>query len=339
MDSLTQMALGAAVSGAVLGRRHGGAAFAWGAVAGTLPDLDSFISYGSPVADFTYHRGYTHALAIQTLVAPLLALGINRWHRGDWHQYRGWLLAMWLVLITHALLDAFTVYGTQLLLPFSDYPVGLGSIFIIDPLYTLPLLVGIAGALALRRRPDRAARWNRVGLMLSCAYLGWSVVAQQVVAHRALEALASEDVTVRQLLATPTPFNTVLWRVLVMTPEGYLEGFHRVGDPAPPAFFRYDSDTGLLDGIEEAWPVRRLRYFAKGFYAVEAVEERIVISDLRMGIEPYYVFAYEVGRAGEGVTEPLQPERQVRRERPPLGRVIHDLVNCAAGGETRLIRC
>ena len=53
---------------------------------------------------------------------------------------------VWLCLVTHPLLDAFTVYGTQILLPFSDYPVGWSTLFIIDPLYTLPLVVGVVAA-------------------------------------------------------------------------------------------------------------------------------------------------------------------------------------------------
>ena len=64
MDSVTQAVFGAAVGGAVLGRRLGWRAFAWGAVLGTLPDLDSLVPYGGPVEDFTYHRGYSHALAV-----------------------------------------------------------------------------------------------------------------------------------------------------------------------------------------------------------------------------------------------------------------------------------
>ena len=40
MDSITQAALGAAVGEGVLGRRIGNRAPIWGAVLGTLPDLD-----------------------------------------------------------------------------------------------------------------------------------------------------------------------------------------------------------------------------------------------------------------------------------------------------------
>ena len=44
MDTITQMALGAAVGEAVLGRKMGGRAMLWGAALGTLPDLDIIIN-------------------------------------------------------------------------------------------------------------------------------------------------------------------------------------------------------------------------------------------------------------------------------------------------------
>ena len=40
MDSLTQIVLGAAVGEATLGRKVGNKALLWGAIAGTIPDLD-----------------------------------------------------------------------------------------------------------------------------------------------------------------------------------------------------------------------------------------------------------------------------------------------------------
>jgi inner membrane protein len=159
LDSLTQAALGAAVGTAVLGRRAGPRAALWGAVCGTLPDLDVLWSHGDPVRDFTFHRAETHALFWLTVVSPLLGWLLARLNR-DRQAWVRWSLLAWLALVTHALLDAFTVYGTQLLLPFSDYPVGLGSVFIIDPLYTVPLLAGVIAAASGRRAPTRPD-WSR----------------------------------------------------------------------------------------------------------------------------------------------------------------------------------
>ncbi len=80
MDSVTQIALGAAVGEAVLGRKIGNRAMLWGAIAGTLPDLDVFVPLGDAVKDFTYHRSASHSLLMLALATPLLVWLINRIH-------------------------------------------------------------------------------------------------------------------------------------------------------------------------------------------------------------------------------------------------------------------
>ena len=153
MDSLSQLALGAAVGVAVMGRRTAvWKAALWGGIAGTLPDLDAFIDQGDAVRNMVLHRADSHGLFWLTLGAPVLAWLAHRLS-GPQDGLRRWWLAMWLALVTHPLLDTMTVYGTQLARPFSDYPYGVGSMFIIDPLYTLPLLLGLAFAL-VRRQHD-----------------------------------------------------------------------------------------------------------------------------------------------------------------------------------------
>ena len=117
MDSLTQVVLGAVVAEAAIGRSVGRRAALCGAALGTLPDLDVFVSFGGVVEDFVYHRGASHSLLVLTLLSPVLAWLIHRFHGAPRASYRQWLLAVWFVLITHPLLDALTIYGTQLWWP------------------------------------------------------------------------------------------------------------------------------------------------------------------------------------------------------------------------------
>jgi len=350
MDSLTQIALGAAVGTAVMGRRVGARAALWGALCGTVPDLDVLLSHGDPVRDFTFHRAESHALFWLTLVSPPLALLIHRLSGGVAGHYRGWLALVWLVLVTHALLDAFTVYGTQLLLPFSDYPVGIGSIFIIDPLYTLPLLIGTAVGLLWRGREGRRGMGaNSWGLLLSSAYLLWTVVAQQHVEGVVHRALAATPLATGRMMVTPTAFNSLLWRVVVMQPQGYHEGVVSLLDAPGLRLTAHASDPVLLQGLREEWHVQRLAWFSKGFYGVDArpagmarslpprasllqmlgplapaiaaepgadQRERIVITDLRMGQTPWFAFSFVVGAHDGAATEAL-PVRQLPSLRPP----------------------
>ena len=140
MDSITQAALGATLGGAVLGRPLGRKALIGGAVLGTLPDMDVLLDHGSAIADFTYHRGFSHSLFVLAALAIILAWLLRRIGPGTISLSRWWWFCA-LPLITHPLLDSFTTYGTQLLWPLQSPPVAWNTIFIIDPLYTLPLLV------------------------------------------------------------------------------------------------------------------------------------------------------------------------------------------------------
>lgn len=317
MDSVSQIALGAAVTVAVMGRRTAlWKAAAWGAVCGTLPDLDVLIDHGDALSNMVLHRADSHALFWLTLAAPLLGLSIAGLQR-ERPLWRRWVLAVWLALITHPLLDAMTIYGTQLLRPFSAEPLGVGSIFIIDPLYTLPLLIGTGLAL---RGGGPALRWNAGGLLLSTAYLGWSLAAQLHVTDIARRSLAGQQVD--RLLVTPSPLNTVLWRVVAITPEGYLEGFYSLLDRQPVVHFeRFDRGQTLLGLVGQHPPVTTLADFSDGFYKLERRGASIVISDLRMGQEPFYVFAFEIARQAS----PLQllPRPEPAGQRADIGTGLH----------------
>ena len=68
MDSLSQVVLGGAVGYAVLGSQVGRKAVIWGAILGTVPDLDVFLPYGGSVEAFTYHRSFSHSFLVHILV-------------------------------------------------------------------------------------------------------------------------------------------------------------------------------------------------------------------------------------------------------------------------------
>lgn len=306
MDSLSQFALGSAVGVAVMGRRTKvWKAALWGGICGTLPDLDAFVDHGDPIRDMTFHRAESHALFYLTLVSPLVAWVIAS-VSGELDRFRRWWLALWLALVTHPLLDAMTVYGTQLALPFTDYPYAVGSIFIIDPLYTLPLLVGVG--VALCARTAWGLRWNAAGLTLSTAYLAWSFAAQQHVESIAGAALAAEGISAERVLIGPTAFNTVLWRVLAMTRDGYYEGFYSLLDDGHAIDFnRFERDPALYESLRDHWHVARIAWFSHGFFDMRESDGRVLIRDLRMGQEPQYAFTFVVARRASAELVPVTP--------------------------------
>jgi len=309
MDSLTQAALGATVAAVCVPPRHRRKALLAGALLGTLPDLDVLIDYGDAVANFTRHRGFSHSLLVLPSFAILLWLALRRWWGPVREAPRAWLAAVLLALVTHPLLDAHTAYGTQLWWPLDLPPVTWATLFIIDPAYTLPLLVG---ALVTVTWPRRG--WSRrpliAGIALSSLYLGWSWVGKATVENQARDALASRGLVDAPMFSVPTPFNTVLWRVVVMTADGYLEAFDSLlWDEEVLRFEPHASDTASLSAAGHIATVRRLRWFSAGFVAAQVVNGELVISDLRMGQESRYVFRFAVARRGNPQWQPIPPRQ------------------------------
>ncbi len=308
MDSLTQLVLGASAAALAVPSRHRRKALAVGAVLGTLPDLDVFVDYGDAVANFTSHRGFSHSLFVLAPFAVLLWLVLRRWWAPAREAPARWFAAIALALLTHPLLDAHTAYGTQLFWPLTSPPVKWATIFIIDPLFTLPLLAAVIYALA-KPRAETAATVLAAALAFGTLYLGWTWLAQGIVSRHAEASLAEQGFAGAPRFVTPTPFNTLLWRVVVMTDGGYLEGFDSlVQDEGRMRFAYYRSDTEALAAADHVVAVRRLRWFAGDFVRARVVGDRLLISDLRMGQEPVYVFTHAVAKHGNPGWEAIETE-------------------------------
>jgi len=300
MDSLSQVALGAAVAEATLGRRIGRRAALLGAVLGTLPDLDVLVRYADAIDSFTLHRGWSHSLFVLSLISlPLAGVARKLCRRPD-VAFGRWWFAVWAVLITHPLLDAFTTYGTQLFWPIPTPPVAISSIFIIDPLYTLPLLLGVILALAWRDRRGRRA--NLIGLGLSTAWLLTTLGLQQVARGEAQVAFERAGVDPDATLVLPFPFG-VMWRVIAREADDYaIVWVSLIDGEQSVEVERHARGLDSLGPIDDPAPVGRLRWFTHGFTGARRVDDVLVLTDLRIGTAAMPVFAFDAavpGPAGE----------------------------------------
>lgn len=320
MDSVSQLVLGAAVAAACVPARHRRKALLLGAALGTLPDLDVLIDYGDAVSNMTFHRGFSHSLFVLPIVALLLWAALRRvWAPVRESQARWWW-AIVLPLVTHPLLDAFTVYGTQLFWPLTTPPVMGGSLFIIDPLYTVPLLVAVLVA-AYAGEARRGGVAVMVGLVLSTGYASWSLVAQQRVDAIAAESLRGTPHAEAPRLVVAMPFTTLAWRVVVLTPEGYLEGERSlVADGGPIDFIAHRFDRHLLEEAGDLWAVQRLLWFSHGFQRADVVDGELRLADLRMGQHPTFFFTHAVARREGGDWGPAD-NRQIEQPRVREGQL------------------
>src|SRR5262245_115499 len=168
MDSITQGVLGAAAAQSIMSRRLPRGAGLIGAIGGMAADLDILIrSSDDPTLAWLFHRHFTHSLffiPIGGLIAAIPFLWMDRFK--DFK--REVVMASMIGYATHAPLDIFTSYGTQLFWPFSNYRVALDWIAVVDPVYTIPLWIGVIWT-AKKRNP----RYVQIALLLTTLYIGF----------------------------------------------------------------------------------------------------------------------------------------------------------------------
>lgn len=240
MDSITQIALGAVIGEAGYRQRLGGRAVLWGGFCGLAPDLDILVSGGDRWTSLVTHRGPSHSLIVLPVVSLLFGWLAKRYvDRGGGEappptRYWAWTGLSFFGLMTHPLLDTFTAYGTQLLSPVSRARFAVDGVSIIDPLYTIPLLVALV--LAARRSVlrENSRRFAQLMLGLTSLYLLWGWYGSTSVKNEAVASLRVQGVEVAHIRALPTFFNNRLFRVVAKdTSGGFHVAHHSLLNPAP----------------------------------------------------------------------------------------------------------
>lgn len=342
MDSLTQLTLGAAVGEAVAGKQAGAKAPLWGAALGTLPDLDVLANpFLSESQALVFHRSASHSLLFALIVTGLAGWGLARLHRSSEVPVRRWALLAGAVLLTHIGLDCLTTYGTQVFWPFSSYPVIVGTVFIIDPLYTVPLATGLLASLwwpATHRR----RRWaNYIGLGLSSLYLLITIGNKIHVEQVFTESLRAQDLPAERVFTKPTAFNNLLWAAISESEDGFYVGLYSLLDDDQQVAFQYvPKQHDLLSEYENTRILARLRQFSRGYYAagrgpdgsLEVYDLRFGRSDLRLTDAGRYIFTFKLitNETGE-----LVGIRQSRPEVRPTSDLLRRFVSRIQGRAAR----
>lgn len=316
MDSLTQIVLGAAVGEAVLGKKVGNKAMVYGAIAGTIPDLDVLARYFTDTVTATeWHRGFSHSLLFAVLFAPIFGWLVWRLNRNGNATWKNWSWLMFWGLFTHPILDAFTTWGTQLFWPF-ETRLAFQSIFVIDPLYTLPFLVCLILAARQRRTAPRRKKYNVAGLILSSTYLLLTLVLKSIAFTKFEDSLKNQNIVYTQMDIRPTPFNTVLWTANVDTKDAYLIGNYSFFDSDTVQFKAYPKNRNLLKTLKSQEKIKRLIAITEGWYTLSEKDGQLVFNDLRFGLvslsgnEEKFAFSYELIKKEDDIIVKETPKFQ-----------------------------
>lgn len=316
MDSVTHIVLGAATGQVFLGSKVGSRAVFWGAIAGSIPDFDTFVTpLLSPASSVLFHRGPTHSILFALIIAPILGYIISAIHKDN--NFRKWTMMGLVAILMHSVIDVFNTYGTELLFPFSNARLALDSIGIIDFTLLLPILTLL---IVMMFKPKRSAARTKLATIIlgyTLVFTIFTIGNKFIITNRVKKQLSEQNVSYTSLKTAPLPFTNLLWLALAEDSTGYHYGYISNLDTKPIHLKYIKRNANLLGDLIETDEVKKLMFFTDNYYAVQQNNENeIRFHDLRFGSmafdsEDWYVFTFLIsGNKDNFEVSRSKPERK-----------------------------
>ena len=269
MDSLTQGLLGAATFSIVMDKDIGKKSLVIGAIAGTIPDLDVILTpFFNDVEFLTIHRSVSHSISLAIVLSLLLGELFYRSYKRK-HSRRSWILAFFLAIFTHSILDWCTTYGTKLISPFDDHLFSLNSIHVFEPIYTSILLGGILIHL-LKSKKNLRSPAIKYSLILSTCYLLVGIASKNHAYYHFKTQLDKENLVYEDILVSPTPLNIFLWHGIVKQKEGFQFSTYSIFDRKKPVKFEFvKSENEILKEVANERLIKYYLDYTQGFPLVK----------------------------------------------------------------------
>ncbi|AKH39547.1 MULTISPECIES: metal-dependent hydrolase [Nitrosomonas] len=281
MDLLTQGLLGASLAQSGTRQNETRLATGVGFFAGLLADADILIqSVNDPLLTVEFHRHFTHSIFFVPFGSLIAALILWPFLRKRLFFSRLYLFCF-LGYSLSGVLDALTSYGTHLFWPVSEERVALNIVSVIDPIFTLILLIAVI--FAYKRKAIMVAK---IGLIIAAFYLVLGWVQLQRAEAAAADLVASRGHVAEQLMVKPTLANLILWRSIYETEGKFYVDAIRVSPFSQSRIYpgesikKFTIDQFLNQLPEEstlAKDIARFTIFSAGFVAIQPDHPELLI--------------------------------------------------------------
>jgi len=286
MDPISQGTVGAAFAQSTANKSNIIKIGIVGFLAGLAPDLDILIrSSNDPILFLEYHRQFSHSLffipfgslIVALLILPLIKKSMN---------LKTVYVASFLGYATHGLLDACTSYGTQLFWPFSNHRFTWNNISIIDPLFTIPILILMGTAIITRKR---IFSFFAIGWITF--YLSLGFVQYERASLAAIELAESRGHVAERMTLKPSFGNLILWKSIYQYEEDfYVDAIRTVlsttwclGENIKVFNYEYHLPN-LNKDSQQGKDIERFRWFSQDYLGYN--KEKNLVTDIRYSMIP-----------------------------------------------------
>lgn len=286
MDPITQGTIGAVLPQA-LGKKNLGIVALLGFLSGMAPDLDIFIrSSTDPLLSLEYHRQFTHSIIFIPFGGLICAVFLFIVFKkiSSFNFKTTWLYCT-LGYGTHGLIDACTSYGTLLFWPFSNVRIAWNNISIIDPLFTLPIILLVV--LATIKKENI---YSKVAIAWAITYLLLGIYLHNMAINVGKEIAEQRGHVISRIKAKPSFGNLILWKIIYETNDQYHVDatnllFGKIIEGGSIKKLNIEKDFPWLKKKSQQYKdVERFRWFSNNFLAVNPKNENQIIDIRYSGI-------------------------------------------------------
>jgi inner membrane protein len=176
------------------------------------------------------------------------------------------------------------MYGTGIFEPFSNYRFQFTTLFIIEPFFTVPLLIAFLALLSLKRDSEKRKFWLKFGLISSLLYLSLTVCNKLYVGKIFSDSMHKQNIHYSDFATAPTPFNTILWNVVAKDTNGLWVGYYSHLDKTKDIKFSFIPYNDSLAGdLINNHVTQQLLLFSEGYYCFTREGDELYVNDLRFG--------------------------------------------------------
>ena len=286
MDPLSQGTVGAAFAQSAADKNNIFKIGVIGFLAGLAPDLDVLIqSSTDPILFLEYHRQFTHSLFFIPFGSLFVAFMLFPLFKKSM-SIKTVYFASFLGYATHGLLDACTSYGTQLFWPFSNERVTWNNISIIDPLFTIPVLILLVIAIKTKKK---IFSFFSIGWIIF--YLSLGFIQYERALSVSVELAHSRGHNPERLTLKPSFGNLILWKSIYQHEETFYVDAIRIAQSSSwcegesiRVFDYHYHLPNLKKESQQKEDIERFRWFSQDYLGYD--KERDIVTDVRYSMIP-----------------------------------------------------
>ena len=290
MDPISQGIIGSTASQVISKKKHSLFVVALiGLLSGLAPDLDIFIrSSDDPLLFLEFHRQFTHSLIFipfgGLICASILYLIVKKISS---ITFKETYIYSTMGYATHGLLDACTSYGTLLFWPFSYERISWNNISIIDPLFTIPLIIFVGLSAYMGKKI-----FARIAIIWAISYLILGAILNKKALEIGKDIARERGHEINRIVAKPTFANSFLWKIIYESQGRFFTDGVRIL-PSKKIFYgesiaklNINKDFSFLNIKSQQYKdIERFIWFSDNYLAIDP-ENKNRIFDIRYSMLP-----------------------------------------------------